>query len=174
MSRRKHRSLSASKSAPLSREKVRPPLGVVLGSPAEVVQRWSRPCRRRGRPASRWTSTRRARLRDELAERAGGETSSRLPDLWDLPADFQTALYLPARGGERELKIDMIEQAFHVLRAARRPPRLVALRDRRVLRRPCSRRSSARSTRRRTRPAATFTRAVVPAARANGRGGGTR
>ena len=38
------------------------------------------------------------------------------PDLWDLPADFQTAVYMPARGGERELKIDMIEQAFHVLR----------------------------------------------------------
>jgi 16S rRNA (guanine1207-N2)-methyltransferase len=37
-------------------------------------------------------------------------------DLWDLPAEFQTVLYLPARGGERELKIDMIEQAFHVLR----------------------------------------------------------
>lgn len=38
------------------------------------------------------------------------------PDLWDLPADFQTALYLPALGGERELKIDMVEQAYHVLR----------------------------------------------------------
>ena len=25
-------------------------------------------------------------------------------------------LYLPPRGGERELKIDMIEQAFHILR----------------------------------------------------------
>ncbi len=39
-----------------------------------------------------------------------------LPDLWDLPADFGTAVYMPARGGERELKIDMVEQAFHVLR----------------------------------------------------------
>ena len=39
-----------------------------------------------------------------------------LPDLWDLPADFQSAIYLPARGGERELKIDMVEQAFHILR----------------------------------------------------------
>ena len=39
-----------------------------------------------------------------------------LPDLWDLPADFQSAVYMPARGGERELKIDMVEQTFHVLR----------------------------------------------------------
>jgi 16S rRNA (guanine1207-N2)-methyltransferase len=39
-----------------------------------------------------------------------------LPDLWDLPGDFQTAVYMPARGGERALKIDMVEQAFHVLR----------------------------------------------------------
>jgi 16S rRNA (guanine1207-N2)-methyltransferase len=45
-----------------------------------------------------------------------------LPDLWDLPlpsgdpAGFQSVVYMPARGGERELKIDMVEQAFHVLR----------------------------------------------------------
>jgi 16S rRNA G1207 methylase RsmC len=37
-------------------------------------------------------------------------------DLWDLPAEYQTVLYMPARGGERELKIDIVEQAFHVLR----------------------------------------------------------
>src|SRR5205085_322717 len=37
-------------------------------------------------------------------------------DLWDLPADFQTAVYMPARGGERELKIDLVDQAFHILR----------------------------------------------------------
>src|SRR5947209_730415 len=38
------------------------------------------------------------------------------PDLWDLPADFQTLLYPVPRGGERGLKLDLIEQAFHVLR----------------------------------------------------------
>jgi 16S rRNA (guanine1207-N2)-methyltransferase len=39
-----------------------------------------------------------------------------LADLWDLPADFLTVVYLAPRGGERELKIDVAEQAFHVLR----------------------------------------------------------
>src|SRR5207244_3987873 len=38
------------------------------------------------------------------------------PDLWDLPADFQTLLYQVPPRGERGLKIDMVEQAFHVLR----------------------------------------------------------
>src|SRR5437867_5984388 len=31
------------------------------------------------------------------------------PDLWDLPGDFQTAIYAPPAKGERELKIDMVE-----------------------------------------------------------------
>jgi 23S rRNA (guanine1835-N2)-methyltransferase len=38
------------------------------------------------------------------------------PDLWDLPAEFQTAVYAPPGKSERELKIDMVEQAFHILR----------------------------------------------------------
>jgi 16S rRNA (guanine1207-N2)-methyltransferase len=38
------------------------------------------------------------------------------PDLWDLPADFQTAIYAPPAKGERDLKIDMVEHAYHVLR----------------------------------------------------------
>jgi 16S rRNA (guanine1207-N2)-methyltransferase len=38
------------------------------------------------------------------------------PDLWDLPADYQTVLYAPPARGDRELKIDMVEQAFHILR----------------------------------------------------------
>jgi 16S rRNA (guanine1207-N2)-methyltransferase len=56
------------------------------------------------------------RLQAELAERQMAAKVVAAADLWDLPGDFQTALYLPPRGGERELKIDMIEQAFHVLR----------------------------------------------------------
>jgi 16S rRNA (guanine1207-N2)-methyltransferase len=37
------------------------------------------------------------------------------PDLWDLPARFRAAIYAPPRRSERDLKIDMVEQAFHVL-----------------------------------------------------------
>jgi len=37
------------------------------------------------------------------------------PDLWDLSAEFRTAIYPAAAKGERALKVDMVEQAFHVL-----------------------------------------------------------
>jgi 16S rRNA (guanine1207-N2)-methyltransferase len=37
------------------------------------------------------------------------------PDAWDMPARFQSVLVPSERGGERELKIDMVEQSFHVL-----------------------------------------------------------
>src|SRR5262245_28765510 len=56
------------------------------------------------------------RLREELAEVGQGEQVVTAPDLWDLPADFTTVIYPAPRGGERILKLDMIEQAFHVLR----------------------------------------------------------
>jgi len=53
------------------------------------------------------------RLSEELGDSASVVTR---PDLWDLPAEFASAIYLPQKGGERELKIDMVEQAWHVLR----------------------------------------------------------
>ena len=96
----------------LLRDRVRPPVGVVLGSPAEVVHLASAlslpqlTCYQMDLfPAER--------LRDELGAAVQVVTA---PDLWDLPPEFQTLIYLPARGGERELKIDMVEQAYHVLK----------------------------------------------------------
>jgi 16S rRNA (guanine1207-N2)-methyltransferase len=56
------------------------------------------------------------RLREALAEQGLAARVVTAPDLWDLPADFQTVLYPAARGSERALKIDMVEQAYHVLR----------------------------------------------------------
>src|SRR5215207_8095410 len=56
------------------------------------------------------------RLREELAARNVAARVETLPDLWDLPAHFQSALYPAPRGGERILKIDMVEQAFHILK----------------------------------------------------------
>src|SRR5262249_15231370 len=56
------------------------------------------------------------RLREELAERAVRAQVVTAPDLWDLPGDFATALFPAAEGGERDLKIDMVEQAFQLLR----------------------------------------------------------
>jgi 16S rRNA (guanine1207-N2)-methyltransferase len=97
------------------RDRARPPLAAVLGSPAEVVHLLG---------ALALPDVTCYQMDLHPAERLGAELAgagleakvAALPDLWDLPADFQTAVYLPARGGERALKIDMVEQAFHVLR----------------------------------------------------------
>src|SRR5262249_4270430 len=56
------------------------------------------------------------RLREELSRKGAAARVATVPDPWDLAADFQTALYPVPPGGERHLKIDMIEQAYHVLR----------------------------------------------------------
>jgi 16S rRNA (guanine1207-N2)-methyltransferase len=96
-------------------DKARSSLAVVLGSPAEVINLLS------ALPALEVTCYQMdlhqaERLTEELDEAKLGARVVTLPDLWDLPADFQTVFFMPARGGERELKIDMVEQAFHVLR----------------------------------------------------------
>src|SRR5262249_19221969 len=53
---------------------------------------------------------------EALGEAGVGADVVTFADLWELPPDFQTALYMAPRAGERELKIDMVEQGFHVLR----------------------------------------------------------
>jgi 16S rRNA G1207 methylase RsmC len=114
--RRKEIPLSQRVLPDVVRDKVRPPLAVVLGSPAEVAHCLSflggidATCYQMDLHQSE-------RLLGELAQRQMAAKVITRADLWDLPADFQTVLYLPARAGERELKIDMIEQAFHILRA---------------------------------------------------------
>ncbi|MFO0880033.1 MAG: methyltransferase [Gemmataceae bacterium] len=99
---------------PLLRDRVRPPLAVVLGSPAEVAHVLGA---LKGIEATCYQMDlyQGGRVRAALEEAGLSARVEVLPDLWDLPADFQTALYLPARGGERELKIDMVDQAYHIL-----------------------------------------------------------
>jgi 16S rRNA (guanine1207-N2)-methyltransferase len=55
------------------------------------------------------------RLQEELARRNLPAQVRAAPDLWDLPGNYRTVVYPVSKGGERHLKIDMIEQAFHVL-----------------------------------------------------------
>ncbi len=100
---------------PLLGERLRPPFGIALGSPGEAA-RIAVALESDNIIAYQMDLHSAERLREALAElgsRARVETAA---DLWDLPADFQTLVYPAARGGERELKIDMVEQAFHVLR----------------------------------------------------------
>lgn len=114
---RKHKEVPRTQRAlpELVRDKARAPLAVVFGSPAEVVH-----CLRslEGIETTCYQMDlhQAERLQAELSEQAVSTNVVTAADLWDLSADFQTVLYLPPRGGERELKIDMIEQAFHILR----------------------------------------------------------
>jgi 16S rRNA (guanine1207-N2)-methyltransferase len=87
----------------------------VLGSPAEVVNLLAG-CGTPQATCYQMDLYQAARLRAALLE--AGITADVLTkaDLWDSPGNYQSAVYLCARGGERELKIDMAEQAFHVLR----------------------------------------------------------
>jgi 16S rRNA (guanine1207-N2)-methyltransferase len=55
------------------------------------------------------------RLREELSRRSVSVTVIAGPDLWDIGNEYQTAVYPVPLGGERALKLDMVEQAFHVL-----------------------------------------------------------
>src|SRR5262249_23364224 len=57
-----------------------------------------------------------ARLQEELKERHLPAHIEPRADLWDLPADFASLLFPAQEGGERSLKLDMVEQAWHVLR----------------------------------------------------------
>lgn len=95
--------------------KLRSPFGVVLGSPAAAAELAG------ALPSSdivgyQMDLFQAARLRAELEERGRFAEVVTAPDLWDLPDPVQTLVYPVALGGERALKIDMIEQAFHVLR----------------------------------------------------------
>jgi 16S rRNA G1207 methylase RsmC len=101
----------------LVRSKCRPPIAVVLGSPAEVAHVLHE-CNDPSSEAVCYQMDlhQAGRVEEELRERGVAGRVVTTADLWDLPAEFQTVLYLPARGGERELKIDMVEQAFHILR----------------------------------------------------------
>jgi 16S rRNA (guanine1207-N2)-methyltransferase len=95
--------------------KLRPPFGVVLGSPREAadlvaaVQDSDVICYQMDLYQA-------DRLREELDGRGLAARVVTAPDLWDLPADLQTLLYAAPERGERGLKLDMVEQTFHVLR----------------------------------------------------------
>jgi 16S rRNA (guanine1207-N2)-methyltransferase len=56
------------------------------------------------------------RLRDELQTTGVDAAVEVKPDLWDLPAEFNTVLVPSPPRGDRELKRDVVEQAYHVLR----------------------------------------------------------
>lgn len=94
--------------------KLRPPFGILLGAPGEIAELahilpdGDITCYQMDLfQADRLTAALRLRNRAAVVETCA--------DLWDLPADFQTLIYPVPYGGERSLKLDMLEQAYHVL-----------------------------------------------------------
>jgi 16S rRNA (guanine1207-N2)-methyltransferase len=94
--------------------RLRPPFVIVLGSPRQaadcaVALEGEVTC-------FQFDLFQAERLQDELRQRGRDARVVTAPDLWDLPAAFQTAIYPAPQGGERALKLDLIEQTYHVLR----------------------------------------------------------
>jgi 16S rRNA (guanine1207-N2)-methyltransferase len=56
------------------------------------------------------------RVRDCLAEVGATAEVVTRPDLWDLEPRFETVVFPASAQADRELKMDVIEQAYHVLR----------------------------------------------------------
>jgi 16S rRNA (guanine1207-N2)-methyltransferase len=98
-----------------ARPRVRPPVAVPLGAPrlvADLVTALGLPEITCYQMDLHQTS----RLRDKLRELGAEAAVEVKPDLWDMAAEFNTVLYPSPPRGERELKRDVVEQAYHVLR----------------------------------------------------------
>jgi 16S rRNA (guanine1207-N2)-methyltransferase len=96
------------------KSRVRPPVVIVLGSPAQAADL----CAGLGNVETvcyQMDLHQADKLRQQLVEIGLAATVETFPDLWDLPARFNTAIFPVAAHGERELKLDMLDQSFHVL-----------------------------------------------------------
>src|SRR5262245_32641772 len=86
--------------------KIRPPLAIVLGTSGEVstvleaVPRQWVVCYQMDLYSAQ-------RLREKITEKALEAEVVTAADLWDLPADFQSILYIAPHGGERAMKLDV-------------------------------------------------------------------
>jgi 16S rRNA G1207 methylase RsmC len=99
---------------PAVADKVVPPVLIALGSPwpvTQIVQALD------GKEAVCYQMDVFVadRLRTKLGENNVAAEVVTAPDLWDLPARFRTVLYPASAHSDRELKIDVVEQGFHVL-----------------------------------------------------------
>ncbi len=94
--------------------RVRPPVAVILGPPwpvARLVQQIGCP----DVTCVQMDLHQGDRLRECLQELGVPATVEAVADLWDLPQKFQTAIFPAAAHADRELKLDVVEQAYHIL-----------------------------------------------------------
>lgn len=96
-------------------QRVKPPVALVLGAPRLVAQLAAR----LDLPETicyQMDLFQAERLREELTAGNIKAEVRAAADLWDLAPEFQTVVFPSPPRGERELKIDMVDQTYHVLR----------------------------------------------------------
>jgi hypothetical protein len=98
-------------------ERIRPPFAIIMGSPSDVVNLLQSSPHKEA--VCYQMDLFQAERLQQMLQDANIPAQVRVePDLWDLGPNFASAVYLPARSGERELKTDIIEQGFHILNSS--------------------------------------------------------
>lgn len=95
--------------------RVKPPVCVALGPPWPAAN-LAAAVEASGTVCYQMDLHQAARVRDCLAEVGAAAEVVAKPDLWDLDPVFETVLFPAAAYADRELKIDVVEQAYHVLK----------------------------------------------------------
>jgi 16S rRNA (guanine1207-N2)-methyltransferase len=99
----------------LAAARVKGPVCLAMGSPGEVVDLLPH-LPGEGTVCYQMDLYQAERIRNEQLEVGANADITVKPDLWDLHADYQTVIFPVPLGGERALKLDIIEQAYHVLK----------------------------------------------------------
>lgn len=94
--------------------RVQPPVCIALGPPwpvANLVKAIGRP----DTTCVQFDLHQTARVTECLAEVEAPARVVAAPDLWDLPERFRTVIFPASAHADRELKLDVVEQAYHIL-----------------------------------------------------------
>ncbi|MFM8273628.1 MAG: class I SAM-dependent methyltransferase [Gemmata sp.] len=96
--------------------RVKPPVLIALGPPWPVANL----VKALGLPESEVTCAQfdlhqTDRVRETLAEVGARAEVVAVPDVWDLPAKFNTVIFPATAQSDREVKLDVVEQGYHVL-----------------------------------------------------------
>jgi 16S rRNA (guanine1207-N2)-methyltransferase len=94
--------------------RVRPPVCIALGPPWPVAQ-LVRTINIPDIVCVQMDLHQAERLRDCLCELQVSAQVETVADLWDLPARFSTVIFPAAAHSDRALKLDVVEQAYHIL-----------------------------------------------------------
>jgi 16S rRNA (guanine1207-N2)-methyltransferase len=96
--------------------RVKPPVLIALGPPwpvAGVVKALALP--ESEVTCAQFDLHQAARVRECLAEQGASAGVVAVADIWDLPQKFNTVLFPASAQSDRELKMDVLEQSYHVL-----------------------------------------------------------